>query len=108
MEMTHLGVEEWEAEIGRQIRSARIAQGLDQTQLAERSNVAIATISNLERGKGSSLRSLISVVRALDRTEWLRSLAGDQTISPMQMLRAKQRTGSVPQRVRHPRPARPS
>ncbi len=85
-------VEEWEAALGDQIRRVRIGRDLDQAGLAELANVSIGAISNLERGKGSSLRTLISVVRALGRTEWLESLAPAVGVSPMQLLRSKQRT----------------
>lgn len=91
---------EWEAEVGRQIRAARVASGLDQATLASLANISLATLSNLERGKGSTLKTLVAVVRGLGRTDWLENLAPDITISPMQMLRAKQRVPNAPVRVR--------
>jgi transcriptional regulator with XRE-family HTH domain len=100
MERKYLTVEEWEAVIGRQVRDARIAGGIDQEQLAARANVSPATLSNLERGKGSSLKTVVAVARALGRTDWLESLAPEITVSPMQMLRAKQRSPQSPTRVR--------
>ncbi|MGH9305451.1 MAG: helix-turn-helix domain-containing protein [Acidimicrobiales bacterium] len=100
MERKHLTVDEWEALIGQQARNARVSSGLDQSQLASLANVSVATLSNLERGKGSQLRTVIAVARALGRSDWLESLAPTVTVSPMQMLRAKQRTGRVPVRVR--------
>lgn len=99
-------VAEWEAALGDQIRRVRIGRDLDQAGLAELANVSIGAVSNLERGKGSSLRTLISVLRALGRTEWLESLAPAVGVSPMQLLRSKQR---APQpRVRASRRARPA
>lgn len=99
-------IEEWEAALGDQIRRVRIGRNLDQAGLAELANVSIGAVSNLERGKGSSLRTLISVLRALGRTEWLESLAPAVSVSPMQLLRSKQRT--PPQRVRASRRVRPA
>lgn len=99
-------VEEWESDLGDQIRRVRIGRDLDQAGLAALANVSIGAVSNLERGKGSSLRTLISVLRALGRTEWLESLAPAVAVSPMQLLRSKQRTPQ--RRVRaspRPRPA---
>ena len=92
MERKHLTVEEWETVIGGQVRTARVAGGIDQAQLASLANVSLATLSNLERGKGSSLKTVIAVARALGRTDWLENLAPAVTVSPMQMLRAKQRS----------------
>lgn len=99
IERMNFTVEEWEAMLGRQVRAARVAGGLDQAQLASLANVSLATLSNLERGKGSTLKTVVAVARALGRTDWLENLAPDVTVSPMQMLRAK-RTSQGPMRVR--------
>jgi transcriptional regulator with XRE-family HTH domain len=81
--------DEWEIELGRQIRALRLRQNLDQQQLAERAGIALNSVKNLERGKGATLRSLIKALRVLNRVEWLRALAPAVSISPMQMLKAK-------------------
>ncbi len=93
-------VAEWEAEIGRQIRALRIAAGLDQAALAEASNASLSAVQGLESGRGSSLKTLIRVLRALDREDWLETLdpVGDGP-TPMELLRA-QRGRRTPQRVR--------
>jgi transcriptional regulator with XRE-family HTH domain len=77
--------------MGKQVRAARIAQDLDQSSLASMANVSIGALSNLERGKGSSLATLIAVVRALGRTDWLETLAPAVAVSPLQMLRSRQK-----------------
>jgi transcriptional regulator with XRE-family HTH domain len=88
-ERKNLTVKEWETLVGRQVRAARVASGLGQAQLAALANVSLATLSNLERGKGSTLKTVVAVARALGRTDWLENLAPEVTVSPMQMLRAK-------------------
>jgi len=85
-------IDQWEAVLGDQVRQVRITQNLDQAQLANLADVSVGAVSNLERGKGSSLRTLIGVLRALGRTDWLESLAPVVGVSPMQMLRNKQKT----------------
>lgn len=80
---------EWEAELGLQIRALRLRQNLDQRQLADRAGIALNAVKNLEGGKGATLRSLIQVLRALNRVDWLRALAPAVSISPVQMLKAK-------------------
>ena len=94
-------VDEWEALIGAQVRAARIAADLDQATLADRANISLGAVKNLEGGKGSSLKTLVQVVRALGLTEWLESLAPPITISPLAMLGTK-RSGPR-QRVRRRR-----
>jgi transcriptional regulator with XRE-family HTH domain len=80
---------EWEAELGKQIRALRLRMDLDQKQLAERGGIALNAVKNLENGKGATLRSLIHVLRILNRTDWLRTLAPTVSISPVQMLKTK-------------------
>ncbi len=95
-------ITEWEGILGDQVRAARLDAGLDQERLAERANVSPSAVSNLERGRGTSVRTLIAVVRALGRTDWLEGLAPPITVSPMRMLQGQH---SPRQRVR--RPGRP-
>lgn len=80
--------DDWEAVIGEQIRTLRIAKGLDQSQLAELAGVSIGTVKGIEQGRGSSLRSLVRLTRALDREDWLRGLAPRPTVSPIDVLRS--------------------
>jgi transcriptional regulator with XRE-family HTH domain len=81
--------DEWEADLGRQIRVLRLRQNLDQRQLADQAGIALNAVKNLEGGKGATLRSLIQVLRVLNKVEWLRALAPAVSISPVQMLKTK-------------------
>jgi transcriptional regulator with XRE-family HTH domain len=96
----HLTVGEWEVLVGEQVRAVRIAGDLDQTHLAGLANVSVGALSNLERGKGSSLKTVVAVVRALGRTDWLEALAPPVAVSPIQMLRAKQKSPRARVRAR--------
>ncbi len=97
IQRSNLTIDEWEAAIGEQVRAARIAVDLDQARLAAAADISIGALANLERGNGSSLKTVIAVTRALGRTDWLQALAPPVTVSPLQMLRAKK---SPRQRVR--------
>jgi transcriptional regulator with XRE-family HTH domain len=88
---SHRTIDEWEALVGDQVRRLRIARDLDQKTLAARADVSVGAISNLERGNGSSLATLIAVLRALDRTDWFESLAPAVDVSPMQLIRTRRR-----------------
>lgn len=104
MERIHLTVKEWEELVGEQVRAVRVARDLDQVHLAALANVSVGAISNLERGRGSSLSTFIAVVRALDRSEWLHALAPAVNVSPMQLLRAKRHSPKQRVRVRSNEP----
>lgn len=84
--------ERWEEHLGEQVRRARQGEGLSQADLARKANVNRNSISSLERGEGSSLATLIRVVRALGRADWLDELAPDPGPSPLALLREQQRT----------------
>ena len=89
---THNSTVEWERYLGEQFRAMRIRAGVEQVVLAERADVSTGAIKNLESGKGSSLKTMIKIVRCLGRTDWLESLAHQVSVSPMQMLAAARRT----------------
>ena len=85
MQISH----EREAELGRQIRALRLRQNIDQRQLAKQAGIALSAVKNLESGKGATLRSLVQMLRVLNRVDWLRALAPPVSISPVQLLKAK-------------------
>jgi transcriptional regulator with XRE-family HTH domain len=84
-----LTTDEWAMELGRHLRDLRLRRNIDQRQLAEQAAVALNVIKNLEGGKGATVTSLIKVIRALGREDWLSTLAPQVSISPLQMLKAK-------------------
>lgn len=98
--MDTLTADEWESRFGDQVRRARISARLDQATLAAASNVSVGALRNLENGRGSSLRTIIRIARALGRQDWLEGFAPEVTVSPMAMLARRQR--DEPQRVRTP------
>ena len=81
--------EELEKELGQQIRSLRLRKNSIQERLAERAGVALSALKNLESGKGAALKTFIKVLKALERLEWLNTLAPAVSISPMQILHSK-------------------
>ena len=98
--MDSLTSDEWELRFGDQVRRARVSARLDQDALAEAANVSVGAVRNLENGRGSSLRTLVRVARALGRQDWLDGFAPEVTVSPMAMLARRQ--NGEPQRVRTP------
>ncbi len=97
-------IEELEADMGAQIRSLRLRQNIDRATLALRAGCSVSALKNLEYGTGTTLRTLIAVVRALGREDWLRHVAPMATISPLSMPKAghiRQRASSS---ITKPRP----
>lgn len=99
-------VQEWEADLGDQVRAARLAGNIDMATLAERANISTRTLSNLEHGRGSSLSTLIKVARALGRHDWLDGFHVAPQVSPLELMR-QQRAADADHRKRAS-PKRPS
>lgn len=102
VKQTNTPTDDWESYLGEQFRAMRIRSNLEQLELAERAGISVGALKNLEGGKGSSLKTLIKVARALGRTDWLEALAPKVSVSPMQMLRAQSKNAPR-RRVYRPR-----
>ena len=76
-----------EEEFGAQIRRARLLADIDQRSLASAANVSPVTLAKLETGKGSTLTTVIKVLRALGREDWLGTLEPAPTVSPIALAR---------------------
>lgn len=97
--MTANTIEELEIEVGEQIKNLRLKKNITRATLALQAGCSVSALKNLESGNGSSLRTLIAIVRSLERDDWLRNVAPGPTISPLTMLK----TGQMRQRARSSR-----
>ncbi|HEX5372855.1 MAG TPA: helix-turn-helix transcriptional regulator [Aquabacterium sp.] len=80
--------EEMMVAVGEQLRALRVSRNIDQKTLAERAGVSLRALRNLEGGQGSTLHTLVCVVRALGRQDWLRTVGPVATINPLMLNRA--------------------
>ena len=83
-------IAEQEALLGERLKALRLNQNLNQITLAERAGISVGSLKNLENGAGSTLKSLVAVLRALGREEWLATIAPIASINPLSMPRAAQ------------------
>jgi transcriptional regulator with XRE-family HTH domain len=81
---------ELESALGENLRALRLDRNIDQKTLAERAGISVRAVKNLEGGLGSTLKSLVAVLRALDREDWLKTIAPVATINPLTMTRGAQ------------------
>ena len=82
--------EEMEAELGEKLRSLRLLRNLEQKTLAETAGVSVRTLRNLEGGHGSTVKTLVCVLRALGRQDWLNTVAPVDTTNPLTLTREAQ------------------
>jgi len=90
MAAVNLTPAEMEAALGEKLKALRLSRNLDQQTLAERAGLSVRALRNLESGQGSTLKTLVSVLRALGRQEWLNTVAPLATINPLTLTREAQ------------------
>ncbi|WP_199225938.1 MULTISPECIES: helix-turn-helix domain-containing protein [Chromobacterium] len=84
----NLTSEEMEAELGEKLRRLRLNKNIDQQTLAARAGISVRALRNLESGQGSSVNTLLRVLRTLGRESWLQTIAPVPTINPLTLTRA--------------------
>ena len=90
VERENLTLEEWEAVFGRQVRTARVARASTRC-IWPRWPTCRWPRCRTWSGARVDPQDAHRRGPALGRTDWLESFAPEVTVSPMQMLRAKQR-----------------
>ena len=92
--------QEFQTLIGENIKSLRLQKNLVREMLAHQAGVSVTALRHLESGQGATLTTLIRVVRALGRENWLLNLAPEISVNPLHMLpsrhlrqRARRRKG---------------
>lgn len=79
--------QELEHSLGENLRALRLQKNLDQETLSKRAGVSVTALRNLESGNGATTKTLVRVVNALGRQEWLASVAPIVSINPLHMVR---------------------
>lgn len=85
--------------LGERLRRLRLSRNLDQLTTAEKAGISEKALRNLEAGRGSTVETLLRVLKALDYLEGLDMLAPEASVNPLELLRQPK----PPQRVRRPR-----
>ena len=69
--------------IGSQIKQARIEQDITQKELSRMAGVSMFSISSIENGSNTSILTLIQILRALNRFDFLEPFFKEKEISPV-------------------------
>jgi transcriptional regulator with XRE-family HTH domain len=91
--------EELQSELGRRLQRLRLSRNLDQRTVAEKAGITRAALQNLEAGRGSSVKTLLRTLKALNFLEGIEILAPEPTVSPLALLKTKR----LPERARRPK-----
>ena len=79
-----------EKELGKRLKNRRLERNFSQTELAERSGISRRTITAIEHGEGSTLTTLIALLRALNALDTLEGFLPDPGPSPMALIRLQE------------------
>ncbi|MBK6743835.1 MAG: helix-turn-helix transcriptional regulator [Hydrogenophilales bacterium] len=90
--------------LGERLKRLRLSRNLDQRTTAEKAGISEKALRNLEAGRGSTVETLLRVLKALDHLQGLDMLAPEVSVNPLELLRQ----AKPPQRVRRPRKQNPA
>jgi len=83
----YASVSDLEKQLGASLRHLRLDRNLEQATLAGRAGISLRSLQRLELGQGSTTHTILSVLRALGREDWLKTIAPVATINPLTMPR---------------------
>jgi transcriptional regulator with XRE-family HTH domain len=86
-DLTFKSIPELHSILGEQLQQLRISKNLDQITTAEKAGISEKALRNLEAGRGSTVESLLRVLKALDSLHDLQLIAPRPSISPLALLR---------------------
>ncbi len=87
--------------LGERLRQLRLLKNISQQATAEKAGISEKAMRNLEAGKGSTVETLLRVLKALDQLQGLDLLVPEVGVDPIALLRQSKR----PRRVRRSRQA---
>ena len=90
--------------LGERLKRLRLNRNLDQRTTAEKAGISEKSLRNLESGRGSTVETLLRVVKALDHLQGLDMLAPEISINPLDLLRKPKARMRATTRVRQQRP----
>ena len=96
--------EELESSLGERLRALRLMKNMDQATVAARAGISVGALKNLEGGHGTTVKTLVRVVRVLGREEWLAGVSPVASINPLTMVRnaqPRQRARRAPTKAKH-------
>ena len=79
--------EEIQIVLGERLRRLRLNRNMDQLTTAEKAGISEKALRNLESGRGSTIETLVRVLKALDYLQGIDVLAPEISINPLDLLR---------------------
>lgn len=86
-QLTNLQIEQ---ELGHRLKQRRLELNLSQAEVAEKSGLGRRTITAIENGEGSTLSTLIALLRALQALHYLEQFLPDPGPSPLMLAKLQE------------------
>ena len=80
---------ELELKLGEDIKTLRLQKNQARQSLCDQAGISLNALKNLENGDGATIKTLIKVMRALGRLDWLHTIAPRVSINPLHVGRGK-------------------
>jgi transcriptional regulator with XRE-family HTH domain len=77
--------------LGERIRALRLAADLTQAVVADKAGVSERSLRDLEGGQGSTVQTLVRVLKALGADDVIDALVPRPAVSPLQLLKNRSR-----------------
>lgn len=87
MDISYKTPDELQTVMGERLRSLRLSRNLAQRELADKAGLSLRALHNLEAGEGSTLESLVRVLKALNIANAIELLAPQPQVSPLMLLK---------------------
>jgi len=87
MDLSYKTPEELQTVLGERLRAIRLGRNLAQRELAGKAGLSLRALINLEAGEGSTVESLVRVLKALNVADAIELLAPQPKVSPLQILK---------------------
>jgi len=78
--------------LGERLTQRRISMSLTQADLAQQAGISKRTIENVENGGSTHLANFVRILRVLGLLDAMMNAIPEPSISPMQMLRFREKT----------------
>jgi transcriptional regulator with XRE-family HTH domain len=79
--------QELEVMLGENIKLLRLQKNLKRKTLCQQAGVSENALRHLEGGNGTTLKTLIRIVKALDQESWFSGIAPKVSINPLHMVK---------------------
>ncbi len=89
MKIENMGNEAVQAELGMRLKRERLNQNITQAVLAKQAGISRRTLVAAEKGEGTTLETLIRILRSLGKINQLDQFLPEPLISPIQLAKLK-------------------